>query len=303
MTILEDIQNSAVDPKSDLGTLLRKCRLLAGRLGSKPLEDWVVWESNGYPIDVEVPAYRTWPLQVRGHFFGHFGRELRNTLIPLECIPKHARDSYREYKCRYSIAAIESFLGPDDPSTVQVTTGDLALFLGTTVYSGFNCLEAWGQFGMGQFYEVTNAVRNRILNLAITLWKDEPKAGELDADTKSTLAVDRVTQVFNTTVYGGAANIAGGSLSSSIELSINAHDLAGLVKLLKSNGISESDAANLRAALEAEPTAVSTERFGPKVSAWISEMTGKAASGAWNIGLGAAGNLLAATLSKYYGLS
>ena len=52
MTLLEDIQNSAVDSKSDLAALLRKCKLLAARLGSRPLEDWLLWESNGYPDDV-----------------------------------------------------------------------------------------------------------------------------------------------------------------------------------------------------------------------------------------------------------
>jgi hypothetical protein len=24
------------------------------------LEDWLVWESNGYPDNVEVPEYRVW---------------------------------------------------------------------------------------------------------------------------------------------------------------------------------------------------------------------------------------------------
>lgn len=68
MTLLEDIQNSAVDANSDLGTLLRKCKLLAARLGSQPLEDWLIWESNGYPDDVPVPDYRIWSLEVKGDF-------------------------------------------------------------------------------------------------------------------------------------------------------------------------------------------------------------------------------------------
>jgi hypothetical protein len=46
MTLLEEIQNAAVDATSDLGTLLRKCKLLAARLGSKSLEEWVIWEST-----------------------------------------------------------------------------------------------------------------------------------------------------------------------------------------------------------------------------------------------------------------
>jgi hypothetical protein len=39
MTLLQDIQNAAVDASSNLATLLRKCKLLAARLGSQQLED------------------------------------------------------------------------------------------------------------------------------------------------------------------------------------------------------------------------------------------------------------------------
>lgn len=70
MSILEEIQAAAVDGTSDLGSLLRKCKLLAARLGSEPLENWLLWESNGYPENVEVPEYRIWSLQLKGHFFG-----------------------------------------------------------------------------------------------------------------------------------------------------------------------------------------------------------------------------------------
>ena len=81
MSLIEEIQQEAIDSKSDLGSLLRKFKLLAARLGSRPLEDWLLWESNGYPDDVEVPGYRIWPLEVKGHFTGPFGSGLRNVPI------------------------------------------------------------------------------------------------------------------------------------------------------------------------------------------------------------------------------
>ncbi len=57
MSILEEIQQAAVDANSDLGTLLRKCKVFAARMESQPLENWLIWESNGYPDEVEVPEY------------------------------------------------------------------------------------------------------------------------------------------------------------------------------------------------------------------------------------------------------
>ena len=77
MNLLEDIQENAIDASSDLGSLLRKCKVLEARLGSKELEDWLVWESNGYPEDIPIPEYRVWSLQVKGHFSGPFGSGLK----------------------------------------------------------------------------------------------------------------------------------------------------------------------------------------------------------------------------------
>ena len=56
MTLIEEIQREAVDSKSDLGMLLRKCKLLAARLGSKPLEDWLLWSPTAIPAMYKYPT-------------------------------------------------------------------------------------------------------------------------------------------------------------------------------------------------------------------------------------------------------
>ena len=110
MTLLEDIQQAAIDTNSDLAALLRKCKLLAARLGSRPIEEWVQWESNGYPDGVVVPNYRVWTLAIKGDFFGPFGAAIRNAPVQLLHIPEHARKSYEAYECRQSVGTIESML-------------------------------------------------------------------------------------------------------------------------------------------------------------------------------------------------
>ncbi len=111
-----------------------------------------------------------------------------------------------------------------------------------------------------------------------------------------------MTQIFNTTVYGGSANLVGSAHESVIAFNIGVKDLPSLEKVLRENGIPDSDLSELRTALEAEPKPTSDKGFGPKVSSWISKMMRKAANGTWTIGLGAAGNLLAHAIAKYYGL-
>jgi len=93
VTLLTDIQEAAVDSGVDLSTLLRKCKLLAARLGSEQLEKWVTWESNGYPTDIAVPDYRIWSLLVKGTFAGPFGSSAKNMHIPDLLIPKSFRDA------------------------------------------------------------------------------------------------------------------------------------------------------------------------------------------------------------------
>ena len=88
----------------------------------------------------------------------------------------------------------------------------------------------------------------------------------------------------------------------TVSFDIGTKDFESLAGALRDQSISNEDVKSLQAALEAEPSRPTTETYGPKVTAWLSEMVGKAASGAWNIGVGAAGAVLAEMLAKYYGV-
>ena len=62
MSLLHQIQESVIQEGCDLGSVLLKLRLLASKLGSNVLEEWVKHESEGYPQDavavrkVDAPA-------------------------------------------------------------------------------------------------------------------------------------------------------------------------------------------------------------------------------------------------------
>lgn len=80
------------------------------------------------------------------------------------------------------------------------------------------------------------------------------------------------------------------------------NDFASLERVLIENGVLPEDIDELRTSIESEPKAIAKDKFGPRVSAWIAKMMGKAAEGAWKISLGAGGSLLAQAIAKYYGL-
>ena len=71
---------------------------------------------------------------------------------------------------------------------------------------------------------------------------------------------------------------------------------------LQQQGVSKEDVSDLEQAIREDPEPKSPQKFGSKVGAWIGKMVSKAASGGWEVTVATAGTLLAAAISKFYGL-
>ena len=149
--------------------------------------------------------------------------------------------------------------------------------------------------------ELLNTVRNRILDFALAVWKEHPNAGETGSNARESFNSDKITQIFNTTVHGGTANLVGTANNSPVAFNIISNDFESVRRALQNNGVSEQDITDLERALAADKPPRSPGKFGPKVSSWIAGMMKKAAEGAWGVGIATAGNLLAKIISEYYG--
>lgn len=112
MSLLHQIQESVVQDGSSLGPILLKLRLLAARLGSNDLEEWVKHESEGYPQDAVLPDYRIVGVTYKGTFSGPFGSGIKNAPIPPILIKTFANDSWNNYSVRESIAAVDELTCP-----------------------------------------------------------------------------------------------------------------------------------------------------------------------------------------------
>ncbi len=298
MGLLEDIQIAAVDGRSDLGGILRKCKLLAARLDSKPLEEWLVWESSGYPEGVKVPEYRIWPLVIRANFVGSFGRQAQDVEVPPACLPKSVREWADAFECRESISTIERMLAKSKDDKFTLNQGNLPLVIQGKVFPEYNCIQAWAEFSAANFEEVANSVRNRVLDFSLALGK-EPGAEATSAGSQAApIDPSRVSQIFNMTIYG-SAQVVGSANNSAFSLNVGKDDLASLEAFMKHQGVQESDRAELRDAVRSEPTMAKGGQFGPKVSSWIAHMMRKAADGSLTV----AGNLLVKAILNYYGLA
>jgi len=305
MSLLQQIQESVVEEGSDLGSILLKLRLLAARLGSNILEEWVKHESEGYPRDAEVPAYRIVGVTYRGTFFGPAGSGINNAQIPPYLIEKYAGSSWTKYEIRESIAAIDEMVKKSaDGGSFAIDASNLILLLQGKIYQGYACNDVSGSISPTAFYEIQQTVRSRILELTIKLEKSVPGAMHVafgsPAANKS--EADQVQQITQQIIYGNVSTAVAGGPGSNIAVAVNERDNESLIDYLEATGIPKGDATELAQIMAKEEPTSSVEPFGQKAKSWIVSNLKKAAEGTWKVGISVASKVLTEAALKYYGL-
>jgi len=169
MSLLQDIQAAVLQEGSDLGPILFKVRLLAARLGSQPLADWVKHESEGYPSDVAVPDYRIIPVTYTATFSGPFGSGIRNAPIAPYLIEKFSGKRWNNYEIRQSIAAVDDLLTSSSKNggSLSINAANLILLLQGKVYEDYACNDVTGTISRASLAELRHSVRSRVLELTL----------------------------------------------------------------------------------------------------------------------------------------
>ena len=54
MSLLREIQIDAINSNAKISDLLRKCQILAYRLGNEDFKNWISFELQGYPQDPKM---------------------------------------------------------------------------------------------------------------------------------------------------------------------------------------------------------------------------------------------------------
>lgn len=305
MSLLQQIQESVVEEGSDLGSILLKLRLLAARLGSDILGEWVKHESEGYPRDTEVPSYRIVGITYRGMFSGPFGSGIKNAQIPPYLIEKYAGDSWTKYEVRESITAVDEMVKKSaDGGSFGIDASNLILLLQGKVYEGYACNDVSGSISPTAFYEIQQTVRSRILELTIELEKSVPGAMHVAFGTKAAnkSEAEQVQQITQQIIYGNVSTAVAGGSGANIAVAINERDNNSFIEHLVATGIPKGDATELAQIMATEEPSSSDEPFGQKAKSWIASNLKKAAEGTWNVGISVATKVLTEAALKYYGL-
>jgi len=306
MPLLRNIQNDVIDANVDISVILRKCKVLAVRLGNEPFENWVNQELNGYKNKKLLPDYRIVQVYSQGNFSGPFGSGLNNADIPFLSIPEKYRENLR--KC-YFIEPIGYYLNllrtSKGNNLKEQWPPDLVAYTGRDIYQGMNCMSAWKLIPNSSIFSLVEAVRNRILNFVLEIEKEAPNAGE-DFPKDQKISPERVSQVFNTTIYGNVGNISEASQNVNQTATINVlkNDLNSLKTYLSSVGIPISEIKKLEEAIQEDSTEETNknEKLGNKVFAWIKSISLQIKDNTIPILQGISANLITWAILKYYGV-
>lgn len=306
MSLLHEIQVAVLQEGADLGPILLRLRLLAARIGSQPLAEWVRHESEGYPQDAELPDYRFIPVSYTANFSGPFGSGINNAPISPYLVKKFAGEHWVRYGMRESIAAVDDLLAnAEDGGHLGIDAADLILMLQGKVYADYACNSVTGSIPRSSLASIRHAVRSRVLELTLELEKSVPDAAAVTigpAALPSAPSAAAATQIAQQIIYGNFTSIAATGDGSTIQVAVVPHDSKSFAQFLIDSGMVEEDAQELARLAASEKPVSNEEPMGPQVTNWLVENLKKAASGTWKMGVAVASDVVKEALLHYYGL-
>lgn len=302
MQLLKDLVTLLSDKDGSLTDALLKTKVLMHRIGHKELAEWVNDELNGYTTDRPVPDYRVIPTRLYGDVSNIVWQQ-KAAHLPTAHLDKEIQERFCIERLRQSVQVLEQLSKANDSLSRPVKPELYGLLAKGAIEPSFHIDRAWVQFEPTQIVNVLIEVRSRLLDFTLNL---EGELGDVEEDNMKEAAksID-APGMFASAVFGDNVTVViGNGNETTITNTVKKGDFTALARAFKETGVSETDIAELQAAVGDDDVKVvaETKQFGPRVKAWMGKMSTKAIDGAWSIGIGAAGNLLADALGSYYGL-
>jgi len=205
------IRDAAVDGSSDLATLLRNCRILASEIKNQALAEWAKSELDGYPQTAELPEYHILRNMVHlGNFVGIAGSGIKNFSLEISRLPEQFREHFSVRELRQGVQELKQLIGSYTDNFIQLSWEPE--IYGVFDHSGFRpdlrLAQAWSVVPAARLEGTLDAIRNKVLTFVLELEAlgigadDEGKIGTIDTPTS-----DRITQIFNQTIYGSVSNV------------------------------------------------------------------------------------------------
>lgn len=145
------------------------------------------------------------------------------------------------------------------------------------LYEGMLLQQAYRPIPQYVVVGVLEAVRNRILDLGLTLEAEHPQAGGRDVPAPPPSTIEQVVN----NIYGGNVNLTvGGSGFEQIISQVVPGNPATLLKAATDLGLDTGDLDDLRSAIEQDEASDSHQGQWPAVRQWVVRKVGELGTGA-----------------------
>lgn len=307
MKLLQQIINELVDNENQISSSLLMTKVLANRLNNEELIKWVSNELKGYDGEDNLPSYRKFEGKISGTFIlGNM--QYKNQPIPLNNIGGENARELREMNLYKGISELEKLRKENDSGSFEYSfppevTYLIEASLRELGNPDLQLMECKRSLDISSVDKVLSNVRNSLLDFVL---KIDSEFGDLTELAQLKEKKGEINEMFSRIIintYGdGNVVTAGNDNNVYSEITIEKGNKEDLKKYLKASGLMEDDISELTSVIDSEKPDRVNGTFGNKVKGWISKMLSKALDGAWEIGVGAAGNLLTEAIKMYYGL-
>ncbi len=263
MGLLGRLVEDATGHDVPIADLLRRLRVVASRSGLDELAAWVGYERDGYPDDATLPTYRG-PFKGAplGTFSGPFGSSVSDLPLPPSAFPEAWRATRLfNISVVQPVAELQALAESGGvprlpwPADVVGTVNALLEAGLMTLVPRHGLVQASLPVPLPLVHGVLDAVRNRVLDLALGLERVTPDAGEAGASVDMAAA----SRAVHMTIFGGMQTITTGSAGRDLTQNVvQGHsapavapgDRQALLTALRDAGLAESEVDAVDRALD-----------------------------------------------------
>jgi hypothetical protein len=307
MKLINDIINELIDTEKSISSPLLKTKVLASRLQNETLLKWVSSELKGYERSDFLPEYRKFKGNIIGTFING-DRQYNSQPVPILGLDKEFQASLTDMSFFDSISILEKFqkeggrgkLEHVFPAEITALIEENWRKMGNPFLQLVNC-KRWvaGNVIDG----ILASVRDSLLDFML---KIDSEFGNITEIEELKTKKEAIATIMNQTIINnnGDGNVlnTGERANISANINITKGNKDELSKRLRKGGVREEDIIELVQFIDEEEPNLVNNTFGEKVNLWTKKMIGKALDGTWNIGIGAAGSLIAEAVKAYYGM-
>jgi hypothetical protein len=298
MKIVKQLIEEISDPKYTLTEILLRTKVLAHKLRSTELSEWVDGELNGYKSGA-LPAYRVQKGMVIAIIETPTER-ISNFQYPLALLEDDTRTALATFNARHSISTLYELVTSNQQLALyEIIAHDTYDFLAAYI-GNVRILELRRQIDRSAATQIVTSVKSKLLDFLLQLDDEIPTEENIPGDHESKAAI---SNLFNSAVLGNNTTIIIGNHNHQVAYNTTVTNFDDVRRKLLEHGMDNADVTELQVMIDDDNPDSVQQHFGEKVKSWISSMLLKAMDGSWQIGVGAAGDLLSQVIKQYYGWS